>query len=142
MIIPLLQVHLPKTPTTDNTTTSTPTENPDNTATEEPVRNSGGSNVAVRPASPDDDKVEEGTTYRIQIAAVNNYKEKTYKKASKVGEIFTDEKAPNGMTRVVVGTFSSVTEAREALVKLNKAGFDDAFINRYEGDERKGDGFR
>lgn len=129
-------------PTTDNTTTSTPTENPDNTTTEEPVRNSGGSNVAVRPASPDDDKVEEGTTYRIQIAAVNNYKEKTYKKASKVGEIFTDEKAPNGMTRVVVGTFNSVTEAREALVKLNKAGFDDAFINRYEGDERKGDGFR
>lgn len=85
-----------------------------------------------------------GTLYKIQLSAIKGeFDPKSFKKAEKYGTVET-EPGPDGYTRVVIGVYESIDAAREALHGVRKAarGFDDAFINRYEDNNRVGDGFR
>lgn len=97
----------------------------------------------VLPPSPDDGKTIEGRTYKIQVAAVSQVRERAFKKAGTIGTL-EEEQNENGLTRVMVVTYATVNDARAALGKLINLGYDDAFIIAYDvaSNKRVGEGFR
>lgn len=101
------------------------------------------STPVVESSNPEDDKVVEGVEYKVQIAAIQEFKERHYAKAAKYGSLDTEVVTePRSFIRVVIVGFDTVSKAREALKKLKKKGYDDAFIQKYEGGNRVGDGFQ
>lgn len=78
---------------------------------------------------------KETTIYKIQVGASKsgiNLKAAPYNK-------LTDaklEKAEAGVTRVMVGNYSTTDDVKKRLIELNKQGFKDAFIVGYHNGER------
>ena len=78
-----------------------------------------------------------GSNYKIQLAAVSVYKPHKFKDVGSLGEIQIEE-LDNGIKRVLVSSFDSVSEARRTLAKLKARGYDRAFIAKYENGVRVG----
>ena len=82
--------------------------------------------------------------YRIQLAAVSTYKSYKFDKAINAlnGTEITLETATSRegkeVTRVMVMKFSNFNQAKSALRKLRKQGYDRAFIIRYNNNKRTG----
>jgi tetratricopeptide (TPR) repeat protein len=82
--------------------------------------------------------------YRIQLAAVSSYKAYKFDKALNAlnGTEITLETATSRegkeVTRVMVMKFSNFNQAKSALRKLRKQGYDRAFIIRYNNNRRTG----
>lgn len=102
--------------------------------TEEPVADNNAFVLAEG-----DDKVVEGITYKIQLAAVAEFKDKHFKKAAEVGTLEQEEY--EGFIRVVMTGYKTIADARKDLKAIKKY-HKDAFIIRYEKDARVGDGFQ
>ena len=65
------------------------------------------------------------------------YKPHKFKDVGSLGEIQIEE-LDNGIKRVLVSSFDSVSEARRTLAKLKARGYDRAFIAKYENGVRVG----
>ena len=88
--------------------------------------------------------VEEGigTHYRIQLAAVSNYRPYKFETATEDGLKIVTESAVSregsDVTRVMVVSFPNFSTAKQALRELRSKGYDRAFIIRYENNRRVG----
>ncbi len=79
--------------------------------------------------------VVETPVYKIQLAAVLQYKESEFAGALPLGNLEL-ETAPNGLTRVLLGNYESEPETRQVLRALEQLGFEGGFVVRYVGGER------
>lgn len=84
-----------------------------------------------------------GSHYRIQLAAVTKYRDYKYADAKdlNLGEFVqesTTSREGKEVTRVMITAFPNFSSAKKALRRLRDAGYDRAFIIRYEDDRRVG----
>lgn len=83
-----------------------------------------------------------GSHYRIQLAAVSNYKARKFENViSSGGEIILEtatSREGKEVTRVMVVSFPNFNTAKDALRDLRTKGYDRAFIIRYEDNRRVG----
>jgi len=84
-----------------------------------------------------------GSHYRIQLAAVTKYRDYKYENAKELnlGEFRqeqTTSREGKEVTRVMIAAFPNFATAKSALRKLRDAGYERAFIIRYENDRRVG----
>ena len=84
------------------------------------------STVAVSTLSAQDE-----TAYFIQVASYVSPKYKDFSKIHNLGYLF-ESPAPNGVPRVILGTFSSQGAAVQALNKVRTQGYKDAFLVKEE----------
>lgn len=91
------------------------------------------SKVAAKPAAAKTTPITKGksghvTEYVIQLAALKNPTSfYAYKKVTMLGAIYSEE-TPNGITKVLLGTYYSRQNAEKALAKVQHSGFTQAFI--------------
>ena len=79
-----------------------------------------------------------GTSYKIQLAAVSEFKPRKFTDVGELGEIQLEKVEGKNLTRVMVVTYNNLQDAKSALVALNSRGFDRAYIVRYENGKRAG----
>jgi hypothetical protein len=84
------------------------------------------SSVAASTLSAQDE-----TAYFIQVASYGSPKYKDFSKIHNLGYLF-ESPAPNGIPRVILGTFSSQGAAVQALHKVRSQGYKDAFLVKEE----------
>lgn len=77
------------------------------------------------------------TAYFIQIASYANPKYADFKKIENLGYLFEDTQS-NGISRIIMGTYSSQGAANQTLAKVKAQGYKDAFINKYAIDDKDG----
>jgi len=71
-----------------------------------------------------------GADYTVQIGAFGAAPEKGFARdASEFGEVLVNE-AGDGITRVSVGRYPTQSQAKDALTRLQIAGYNDAYITR------------
>ncbi len=76
-----------------------------------------------------------GRFFRVQVGAFKNFdteKMSRYEAARSYGDIITESFSEQNLTRLLVGQFSTHTDATLALRKLRKMGFRDAFVAYYQ----------
>ena len=66
-------------------------------------------------------------TYKIQIGAYKNTDNIDTSKLQEIGKVHFEE-AGNGIKRIVVGYYSSKSEAETVLNEVKQIGFPDAFV--------------
>jgi hypothetical protein len=74
---------------------------------------------------------QDETAYFIQVASYASPKYKDFSKIHNLGYLF-ESPAPNGIPRVILGTFSSQGAAVQALNKVRTQGYKDAFLVKEE----------
>jgi len=78
-------------------------------------------------ASNDNEAAKE-TLYAIQLGASSQPDMKRYAKVKSYGYLYTVD-AQNGMLRVMLGTYTSKSQANKVLSKVKSRGFKDAFVS-------------
>ncbi|NJK84043.1 MAG: SPOR domain-containing protein, partial [Saprospiraceae bacterium] len=81
-----------------------------------------------------------GTYYKVQLVALANFKrtDKRYDQVRNLGRIDYEFIKDKGLTRVLLGDYSSKEEADGMLDTATKKGFRNAFIVKYQDGERLG----
>jgi cell division septation protein DedD len=81
-----------------------------------------------------------GTYYKVQLVALANFKrtDKRYDNVRNLGRIDYEFIKDKGLTRVLVGDYSSKEEVDEMLAIVTNKGFKNAFIVKYQNGERLG----
>jgi hypothetical protein len=69
--------------------------------------------------------------YFIQVASYGNPKYKDFSKIHQLGYMF-EMGSPNGVSRVMIGTFSTQGAATQRLRKAKELGYKDAFVTKVE----------
>ena len=73
--------------------------------------------------------------YTIQIASYKDAEYEDFKKIHKIGYLY-EQTAPNGLTRLMMGVYSSSSLATSALAKVKAQGYKDAFLQKMPIDEK------
>lgn len=105
--------------------------------------NSGTTGGTTNPGSSDPDLAPAAappTAYRIQISATREFdpNETLYAEVKKVAELRSEAIPGRDLKRITVGYYQDIESARGALSRVQSAGFDDAFIVRYDFGKRYG----
>lgn len=101
---------------------------------------------------PTDDNADEGTVYKIQVAAVRRFKSYKYEDLESVGQLTFEDihdgiqrvmVVPNELTEEGLEGFKSKGEALNVLSYImNNTRFENAFVIKIVDGERVGEGFR
>ncbi|MBK7409449.1 MAG: SPOR domain-containing protein [Saprospirales bacterium] len=94
------------------------------------------SHPAVKPSSTTPPATDIGTYYRVQVSAVKTFQAARFSSLEDIGPILTEDIPGRGLTRVMVGGFTSLEEAKQAQAALTKKGFKGTIIVIYENGER------
>lgn len=83
--------------------------------------------------------VPSGVYYAVQVQAMPDYKEARYRNIANFGNIITEEvEGKQGLFRIMVAPFYSLSEARALQKDIRRSGFDRAFIVKYDNGRRVG----
>lgn len=111
--------------TTYDTYPSTTSEYTDNTYTE------SYSNTTSYSSTP---SIGYGTEYRVQLAALKDYKDHKFQKIRNLGNVILEgTETPLGyLTRVMIDGFTSKRDAKQVMEQAKSLGFDRAFVIKYK----------
>ena len=79
-----------------------------------------------------------GVSYKIQLEATDKVQMEKYNKLFNLGNVHTEYLIERKLFRMLIGPFSSVTEAKSIKASSIKSGFLKAFIVKYEDGIRVG----
>jgi hypothetical protein len=88
-------------------------------------------NIPVENPNPPTTTEEEGTVYKIQLAAVQEYRPSFFANAEKMGSLEKENVADKGMVRILIGKYTNLEEARVLLNQLKANGYPQSFIAKY-----------
>jgi tetratricopeptide (TPR) repeat protein len=100
------------------------------------VSHSKYENYEVRTSAP----AHAGTYYKIQLSAVSKFdaNNPAFKKVREIGRLDAELLVERNLTRVMLGDFFSLEDARSAQATAAANGFSGAYIVKYENGERHG----
>lgn len=80
----------------------------------------------------------QGTYYKVQLAAVGTYIPERFDNVSSLGRLDTERIIQRKLTRVLVGDFFSLDQARSMLKQIQSKGYSGAYLVEYKDGERYG----
>jgi cell division septation protein DedD len=100
------------------------------------VSHSKYENYEVRTSAP----AHAGTYYKVQLSAVSKFdaNNPVFKKVREIGRLDAELLVERNLTRVMLGDFFSLEDARSAQATAAANGFSGAYIIKYENGERHG----
>lgn len=80
-------------------------------------------------------KSPQGKHYKIQLGAYKYLNSALFDNAKPFGTLFSD-KTESGVFRISLGSYVTATDALNTLIKVKNAGYPDAFLVNYVGEQR------
>jgi hypothetical protein len=79
-------------------------------------------------------KAYKGIYYRIQLEATDkvNLQSSRYARVTNWGELESESISSEGLHRILIGIYTSLSDAEDAMAKAQSSGFSNSFIVRYE----------
>ncbi len=104
------------------------------------VAGGGGSQTSLLDPDSAPADSQKPTAYRIQIAAARAFdaNEDRFARVKDIGQLRSERVPGRNLQRITVGYYGGLDEAKAALKRVKKAGFEEAFVVRYDYGERYG----
>lgn len=80
----------------------------------------------------------QGTYYKVQLAAVGTYIPERFDNVSTLGRLDTERIMQRNLTRVLLGDYSSIDQARSIMKQAQSKGYSGAYVVEYKDGERYG----